>query len=132
MAAFLAIRIGVIVLNGNIGLAFVPGKDAALFWFETILFAATLVLLGNERFRRSERFIFLSACTLLLGGTMYRLDAYLLAYRGTVGWRYFPSVPELMVTIGLVALHILAFILFCKLLPVLSNPPRTAVEGHAA
>jgi len=132
VAAFLAIRIGVIVLNGNLGLAFVPGKDAGLFWFETILFAATLVLLATERYRRSERFIFLSACTLLLGGTMYRLDAYLIAYKGTAGWRYFPSVPELMVTIGLVSLHILAFILFCKLLPVLSNPSHTAAEGHPA
>jgi len=90
------------------------------------------VLLATERFRHSERNIFLAACTLLLGGTMYRLDAYLIAYKGTVGWRYFPSVPELMVTIGLVSLHILAFILFCKLLPVLSNPPRAAAaEGHA-
>jgi Ni/Fe-hydrogenase subunit HybB-like protein len=132
VAAFLIIRIGVIVLNGNLGLAFVPGKDATLFWFETILFAATLVLLATERFRHSERHIFLAACTLLLAGTMYRLDAYLIAYKGTVGWRYFPSVPELMVTIGLVSLHILAFILFCKLLPVLSNPPRAAAaEGHA-
>ena len=33
-----------------------------------------------------------------------------------MGWRYFPSVPELMVTIGLVSLHILLFIQFCKLL----------------
>jgi Ni/Fe-hydrogenase subunit HybB-like protein len=131
VAAFLIIRIGVIVLNGNLGLAFVPGKDATLFWFETILFAATLGLLATKGFRRSERYIFLSACTLLLAGTMYRLDAYLIAYKGTVGWHYFPSVPELMVTIGLVSLHILAFILFCKLLPVLSNPPRAAAEGHA-
>jgi Ni/Fe-hydrogenase subunit HybB-like protein len=55
----------------------------------------------------------------------------LFGYQGKVGWELVPSVPELMVTIGLVSLHILAFILFCKLLPVLSNPPRAAAEGHA-
>lgn len=132
VALFLVLRIGVIVINGNLGLAFMANKDAALFWLETVLFAATMALLATERYRRSERHIFLAACTLLLAGTMYRLDAYLIAYKGSVGWRYFPSVPELMITIGLVALHVLAFILFCKLLPVLSNPPRTAAaQGQA-
>jgi Ni/Fe-hydrogenase subunit HybB-like protein len=37
-----------------------------------------------------------------------------------------------MITIGLVSLHVLLFILFCKLLPVLSNPPRHAAERHAS
>lgn len=132
VAAFLVIRIGVIVVNGNLYLAFEPGKDAVLFWIETVLFGAAMALLATDAFRRSERHIFLAACALLLGGTMYRLDSYLIAYQGSPGWRYFPSVPELMVTIGLVSLHVLLFILFCKLLPVLSNPPRTAAEGHAS
>jgi Ni/Fe-hydrogenase subunit HybB-like protein len=132
IAAFLALRIGAIVVNGNLGLAFQATREAALFWVETVLFGAALVLLSRDRWRRTERYIFLSACAILLGGTVYRLSAYLFAYKGTVGWRYFPSVPELMVTIGLVSLHVLLFILFCKLLPVLSNPPRTAVERHAS
>ena len=131
IAIFMIIRIGVIVFNGNLGLAFEATREAGLFWWETFLFGAALVLLSTDRWRRTERYIFLSACALLLGGTFYRLDSYLLAYKGTVGWQYFPSVPELMVTIGLVSLHILLFILFCKLLPVLSNPPRPA-EGHAS
>jgi Ni/Fe-hydrogenase subunit HybB-like protein len=132
LVAFLVIRIGVIVLNGNLGLAFEPTRDALLFWLETVLFGAAVVLLSNDRWRRTERYIFLSACALLLAGTFYRLNSYLFAYKGTAGWQYFPSVPELMVTIGLVSLHILLFILFCKLLPVLSNPPRPAAEGHAS
>jgi Ni/Fe-hydrogenase subunit HybB-like protein len=131
VAIFLIIRIGVIVLNGNLGLAFAATREAGLFWWETFLFGAALVLLSTDRWRRTERYIFLSACALLLAGTFYRLNSYLLAYKGTIGWQYFPSVPELMVTIGLVSLHILLFILFCKLLPVLSNPPRAA-EGHAS
>ncbi len=131
VAAFLIIRIGVIVVNGNLGLAFEATREAGLFWLETALFGAALVLLSTDRWRRTERYIFLAACALLLGGTFYRLNSYLFAYKGTIGWRYFPSVPELMVTIGLVSLHILLFILFCKLLPVLANPPRAA-EGHAS
>lgn len=123
IVAFLAVRIGVIVINGDLGLAFQPTREAMLFWVETGLFGAALALLATERLRRAERYIFLGACALLVAGTFYRLDSYLIAYRGTRGWQYFPSVPELMITIGLVSLHILVFILFCKLLPVVSNPP---------
>lgn len=132
VVAFMFIRIGVIVLNGNLGLAFEFTRAALLFWVETFLFGAAIVLLSTDRLRRTERYIFLSACALLLGGTFYRLDSYLLVYTGSPGWRYFPSVPELMITIGLVSLHVLLFILFCKLLPVLSNPPRQAAEAHAS
>lgn len=129
---FLVIRIGVITLSGDLGLAFESTRAGLLFWVETFLFVAAIALLSTDRLRRTERYIFLSACALLLGGTFYRLDSYLIVYQGTPGWRYFPSVPELMITIGLVSLHVLAFILFCKLLPVLSNPPRQAAEGHAS
>lgn len=131
IAAFLVLRIGVIVINGNFGLALEPTREALLFWVETILFAGALATLATDRLRRTERYIFLSACLLLLGGTFYRLDSYLLAYVGSPGWLYFPSVPELIVTIGLVAFHVLLFILFCKYLPVLSNPPREAAEARA-
>lgn len=129
---FLVVRIGVIVLAGDLGLAFEPTREAFLFWLETGSFGAAVVLLSNDRWRRTERYIFLGACGLLLGGAMYRLDSYLIVYKGSPGWRYFPSVPELMITVGLVSLHVLLFILFCKLLPVLANPPRHAAERHAS
>lgn len=128
---FLALRIGVIVANGNFGLALAAGREAVMFWIETALFVVALIAIGTEAGRNSERGIFIAACALLAGASLYRIDAYLLAYRGTVGWQYFPSVPELMVTIGIVSLEILLYILFIKLLPVLSNPVR-ATEGHAS
>lgn len=130
-AAFLAIRLGVIVVNGNLALAFAPNGEAAMFWVETAIFVAALVLLGTDSARRSERGVFLAACALLAGGTLYRLDSYLFAYHGTEGWRYFPSVSELMITIGIVSLEVLLYILFVRFLPVLPNPARHA-EGHAS
>lgn len=129
--AFLGIRFAVIIVNGNFGLAFVPGREAFLFWTENLLFAAAALLLATDAGRRSERSIFLAACALILGGAMYRLSSYLFVYQGTRGWQYFPSVPELMITIGLVALHVLLFILFCKLLPVLTAPRQPSAEGRA-
>ena len=55
-------------------------------------------------------------------GMLYRIDAYLVAYHTGAGWRYFPSLGELAVSIGLVAFEILAFILAIRVLPVLPRP----------
>ena len=35
------------------------------------------------------------------------------------GWVYFPSAPELMITIGVICLEVMLYLLFVKTLPVL-------------
>ena len=46
----------------------------------------------------------------MLGGFLLRINGYLVGYETGSGYHYFPSVPELLVTIGLVAFEILAYI----------------------
>lgn len=130
IAAFLVLRLAPVVLGGHLGLAFSASRDALMFWLETLAFAAAVWLLSSDARRRSERGVFLAACMALAGGSLYRLSSWLVAYQGTEGWRYFPSVPELMVTIGMVCLEILLYIVFVKSLPVLSQPaPRHNVSA---
>jgi len=43
----------------------------------------------------------------------------MVGYMTGEGWHYFPSVPELMVTIGLIAFEILAYIFIVRNYPVL-------------
>jgi len=105
-------------------------KAENALWIENALCVVALVLLWREPARRSERGIFLAACAVLLMGTIYRVDSYLVAFHTTPGWRYFPSVPEIMVTIGIGSLEILLYIMFVKFLPVLSNPALPA-KGRA-
>ncbi len=122
-AFFVAVRIGAILVAGDILLAFQANTESVLFWIETALFLAALILMRTER--PSELSVFMGACALLAGGTLYRIDSYLLAYRGTPGWSYFPSLSEAMITIGLISFEVMLYILFVKLLPVLSNPAVT-------
>ena len=120
-AFFFVVRIGAILVAGDFTLAFQVNMESGLFWAETALFLAALFFMRTDR--PSDLTAFLGACALLAGGTLYRIDSYLLAYQGTPGWNYFPSLSEAMITIGLIALEVMAYILFVKLLPVLSNPP---------
>ncbi len=80
-----------------------------------------------SRRRVSQRWQFLAAVGLLAGGSLYRLNAYLMAVQPGNGWTYFPSAPELIITIGIVCLEIMLYLLFIKTLPVL---PDSAAESH--
>ena len=54
-------------------------------------------------------------------------DGFLVGYMTGPGWNYFPSLPELLVTVGLIAFEILAYIVIVRKFPVL---PPDAAAAH--
>lgn len=128
---FMAVRWGDLAYRDVIGVAFEPNLDSVVFWFENLFFAFAIVAFWTPFGRNSKRFTFLGAVALLLGGSLYRLAAYLIAYAPPGHWTYFPSVPELMVTIGVIALEILLYLVFITVLPVLAaHAPATASRSE--
>lgn len=119
LAAYLVVRVGDLAWRGALGHMFVPSFEAAGFWVEMLAFAAPLWLLASAESRQRRDRLFVSAVLLMLGGFMLRINGFLIGYETGSGWHYFPSVPELMVTIGLIAFEILAYIVFVRMLPVL-------------
>ncbi|MEZ5578444.1 MAG: Ni/Fe-hydrogenase cytochrome b subunit [Candidatus Competibacteraceae bacterium] len=118
LAGYLLLRWGDLAYRGYLGLAFAGDWDGNLFLIETALFLMPLFVLVSQR-RTRQRWQFLAAVSLLAGGSLYRLNAYLMAVRPGNGWTYFPSAPELMITIGVICLEIMLYLLFIKTLPVL-------------
>ena len=64
---------------------------------------------------------------MLLGGALYRFDTFLLAYRYADEVRYFPSVPELMITLGLIAGEILVYVIVVKRFPIIGGSRERAI-----
>ncbi|MDJ0944399.1 MAG: Ni/Fe-hydrogenase cytochrome b subunit [Kiloniellales bacterium] len=120
LVAFMAIRWIDLLDRGVLALALAGDLDAWMFWIENGLFACAILAFLLPAGRASKRVTFLGAAALLLGGSLYRLNAYLIAYDPPGNWTYFPSVPELMVTIGVFALEVLLYLIFVKTLPVLA------------
>jgi Ni/Fe-hydrogenase subunit HybB-like protein len=54
-----------------------------------------------------------------MAGFLLRIDSYLVGYETGPGWHYFPSVTEIMVSIGMIALEILGYIVLVRYLPIL-------------
>lgn len=121
LCGFLGLRFGDLLIGGELGLMFAGDVDSVMFLIETVLFVVPTVILLSPTMRINQRLMFLAAILLLAAGSLYRLDAYLIAYDPGNGWTYFPSVPELMVTIGVVALEIMLYLVFIKKLPVLHS-----------
>jgi Ni/Fe-hydrogenase subunit HybB-like protein len=129
LIAYLAIRFGDLLLRGALGLAFTSGWKSVLFWLENALYALPVALLWSLEARSSPRRLFLAAVAMALAGSLYRINAYLVGYDTGEGWRYFPSLAELMVTVGLIAFEILAYIVFVRFLPVLPAEGAPAAAG---
>jgi Ni/Fe-hydrogenase subunit HybB-like protein len=119
LAAYVVIRVADLVWRGALGTAFAPTIEALMFWIEMLAFVAPLVLLASEASRARASRLFVSAVLLMLGGFLLRINGYLVGYETGSGHHYFPSVPELLVTIGLIAFEVLAYIVFVRTLPVL-------------
>ena len=99
-----------------------------MFWIEILLFLIPGIMLRTGRVQTSIGCMFRSSLFILLGGTMYRFDAYLVGFNPGPGWSYFPSIPEIVVTLGLVALEVLVFILLVKSFPILSGTSPMAAD----
>lgn len=129
LSAFLIVRVGGLIVRGRIGLAFEANRYAAAFWVETALMTAPLFLLLRKAGRSNPTNQLQAAMMMMLAGALYRFDTYLLAYRAGDDISYFPSVPEFLITAGLVSLEILAYIVIVKIFPILSGPPPRAARA---
>lgn len=132
MIAYLVIRFGDLIVRGAFGAIFSSGIKSVMFLIEIALFATPVVLFSNKEKRNSKKALWIGACALLLAGALYRLDAFLVAYQTGPGWSYFPSVQELLVTIGIIAAEILLYIVFVRKFPVFYTHKLTQAELAAA
>ncbi|MEZ5588375.1 MAG: Ni/Fe-hydrogenase cytochrome b subunit [Sedimenticolaceae bacterium] len=126
IAVYLAIRFGEIMVRGKSGLIFAGDLASLMFLIETALFVYPLVILVSPRGRENPRSLLFAAVSMLLAGTLYRFNAFLITYDPGPGYSYFPALPEIMVTVGLVAIEIMVFLFVVKTFPVL---PR---EDHVS
>lgn len=128
LLAYLAVRLGDLVVRGAIVHAFRLNAQAFSFWAEMACFVAPAIMLAKRESRRDPARQFLCAVLLMVGGMLLRINGFLIGYMTGEGWNYFPSLPELAVTVGLISFEILAYIVIVRRFPVLprENAPAAA------
>jgi Ni/Fe-hydrogenase subunit HybB-like protein len=122
--AWLVFRVGDIAIRGAFA-TIVSGYGLA-FLVETALLLGAIGILSSESNRRSPAHQFRAAMLLVLGGTAFRLNTYLVAFRPGSQWSYFPAVPELLITLGIIALEVALYVAAVKKFPILSGDAKVA------
>ncbi len=119
MLMFMVLRFGDIFDRGEFHRLSELNLQGVMFWIETALFAFPILVFsfGKGQYRLSR--LFPAAASMLAGAVIYRIDAFLIAYNSPTHWHYFPSGAEVMVTLGVIAIEVLAYIVFVKKFPIL-------------
>jgi Ni/Fe-hydrogenase subunit HybB-like protein len=118
--------------RGMIAKLFAGDVRSTLVIIEFALFLIPAGMLLNARRRRDLGHLVRTAMVMIAGGALYRFDVYLVAFSPGPQWSYFPSVQELLVTTGLVAAEVIAYILIVRTFPILAGGRQLTPERQAA
>ena len=126
VAAYIVVRFADLVWRGVLGMALGLTLESLMFWLEMACFFAPFLLIGSEVQRRNPARLFLAGIVIMLGGSLLRLNGFLIGYNTGGGYQYFPSLTEVLVTIGMFSIEVIGYIIITRRFPVL---PRE--EAHA-
>jgi Ni/Fe-hydrogenase subunit HybB-like protein len=132
VVAFLVIRWVDVIVRGQLGAAFALDGYSLFFLLEIGLlsFAASTIL--TRRAALSPGTVFQMAGVILLGGTVYRLGPSLVGFMPGSHWSYFPNLTELVITMGFMALAVMAYMYTVRQFPILTAYPAPAREAPDA
>jgi len=119
LGVVIALRTRDLFERGVIGLAFKPGYEMWLFQLEVMIgLILPFILLAVPRIRRSANGLYIASLLTVLGFITNRMNVSITGLDRAQGGHYLPAVPEVLVTLMLIALGFTAFNLAAKHLPV--------------
>ncbi|MGC8915403.1 MAG: NrfD/PsrC family molybdoenzyme membrane anchor subunit [Thermoanaerobaculum sp.] len=132
LALYLALRLRDLVGRRALQSLFPLTLASWLFLAEILLgVVVPMVALASPWTRSSPRRLAIAQGMVVLGFILHRLNVSITAVEAATGYRYLPAVPEFLVTMGLVALGMLAFAAACRYFPVFPEA-RVVPEPEAA
>ena len=130
LVAYVWLRLYDLVVRGQLSALFAFDRYSVMSLVEFSLFVVAGFILLSDARRRQLGSLFRAAMLLMLAGSLYRFDTYLLAFNPGPNWSYFPSVSEILVTVGLIAGEIMLYILIVKVFPILTLEKRDVAYHH--
>ncbi len=87
-----------------------------------------LRMLFSEKVLKSPLWLFVSASLVVAGVLINRINCFLVAYSAPYALdSYFPSVGEISVTVGFIAILVLIYRAFVMFFPIIGVPDRKLV-----
>jgi Ni/Fe-hydrogenase subunit HybB-like protein len=124
LGIYLALKVGDMVIRQTYVYLLDGTAQTNCFLVEMILgVIVPWIMLLSPRVRRSRRWLF-TACTLIVGGVLLnRVNVFVVGYRPPVSEsNYFPSITEILITVGFIAALMFLYRFFVTYFPVLNRP----------
>jgi Ni/Fe-hydrogenase subunit HybB-like protein len=118
--AFVTIRFVDLAVRGRLGLTLQLDLHGIIFWIETVLWLLPAVILLAAR-RVNLGNLFLGAMCIALAGGLYRFDTFRVAFQPGTGWHYFPSIQEMFISNGLIAMELALYVVLVRKFPILGG-----------
>lgn len=123
---FALVRVVDVLVRGHGGMLLDGSVVSVLFWLETGLAFFPGLLLLRRPVQADPGRMFRMALLIVLGAALYRFSTFLVAFQPGVGWSYFPTIPEMLVTVGMVSFEVVAYVVLVKSFPILHGGPTVA------
>ena len=120
-ATFLVVRFVTLLMTGKLGLVFAFDLGSLMFLLETAMFIYPVVILSSPTRRANGKKLLYAALCTMLAGALYRFDAFIITFNPGAGYSYFPALPEILITIGMVAIEVMAYLFIVTQFPVLAR-----------
>jgi Ni/Fe-hydrogenase subunit HybB-like protein len=131
------LKFGELAVAGELGLLFTSGAMSILFWAEILISVVTpTIWFSIKKNRQSPGAVLAGAIILLVGMILNRFDVswfavkhpdplfYVPTFMSNV--KYFPTLPEVAVSVGIFSAGIMAFGLLAKYFPVFESEHEEA------
>jgi Ni/Fe-hydrogenase subunit HybB-like protein len=125
LCLYFAFKVGDLAYRGALPMVFAGGKASVFFILEMLIGVIVPIgLYAVKSIRESVNGLFLAACCVIVGTVMNRFNVNFFAQAGP-NTSYFPSIAEILVTVGLVSLMVLLYRLAVTYLPVFHEPGKS-------
>ena len=107
---------------------FEPSLQATMYWIEIVLgVVAPAVIFSTHALRRRTGLLFTAALLTVLGVALNRINVFVIGYKPPYGsGPYVPAIPEVLLTVGFIALIVLLYRAWVFIFPVL---PKLEAHG---
>jgi Ni/Fe-hydrogenase subunit HybB-like protein len=140
LGIYALLKFGELAIAGDLGYLFTSGSMSVLFWAEILIgVVAPIIWFSIKKNRTSSNALLTGAIIVLLGMILNRFNVswfavkhpdplfYMPTFMSNVD--YFPTLPEVAVSIGIFAAGIMAFGLLAKYFPVFEDEHHAPVHA---
>jgi Ni/Fe-hydrogenase subunit HybB-like protein len=115
LGLYFILRIGEIYFNGHLGYIFDGSWEGSLFISEIMISTIIpIIFFSIKSIRESKSGLFIAATMVVLGFIFHRIDVGIISSFQATGEIYFPSLIEILTSVGIVSIAMLVFLFFVE------------------